>query len=258
MFGLDRSVKLVIIGAVLLLTGCARGQYVETVALTPDVYANLNKSQIGLVQNQQDINFEINRSNVSAATGGGLLFALLDANADRINTEKVAEAGAPIRLALSDFDYTAQIEEHTKVLVDKHSWLKASGLQVYTGVPAKIVQEKASQQIGDALGLVQYKYSLRPFFKSVHLSVDFALYPTREDLKALVEGTLDSTGVGPIFKINSTAEIALEKPKNDDEINVERWMKDNAKPLKDALAKILDDVMRDLDAKLGKQTVAQR
>lgn len=258
MADLSRKLNFVIVGIVLFLTGCAKGQYVETVTLTPDVYASLNKSQIGLIQNQQDMEFEINRSNVAAVMGGGLLIALMDANANRVRSEKAVETGAPIRLALADFDYNGQIEERTKVLVDRHTWLKASGLQIFTGMPSQLAQEKVTQDVGDALGLVQYSYSMRPFFKAVQLKVDFALYPTREDLKALVAGTLDSTQVGPILKVNSTAEIQLDKPKNDWEKNVERWTQNNGMPLKEAMAKILEDVMRDLDGKLSNQVVVQR
>ena len=64
-----------------------------------------------LVVKAAEIGTEINVSNVAAATGGGLIPALIDSGINADRTKKAEEAAGPIRDKLIDFDFGAELQE---------------------------------------------------------------------------------------------------------------------------------------------------
>lgn len=83
--------------AALLLSGCATPNRVALTSPPPERMDGI----VGL--RQQEIASDINRSNLTAAAGGGLLFALIDAGVNNSRAKKAESAASPVRDALIDY-----------------------------------------------------------------------------------------------------------------------------------------------------------
>src|SRR5580704_16433625 len=96
--GRNLAVSLAIVA--MFLSGCTT---ITRVPISPDSRAQLG-AVTGIVGlRQQEIGVEINASNVSAATGGGLIGAIVDASIDNSRAKKAESEVTPIRDALINY-----------------------------------------------------------------------------------------------------------------------------------------------------------
>jgi hypothetical protein len=87
-----------------VLAGCAT-PVPEHVPLGAQSRASLSSTEVVLPVPQSEIYIDVPASNVSAATGGGLLPALIDAGIDSARASKAAKDVTPLRNAVVDFSF---------------------------------------------------------------------------------------------------------------------------------------------------------
>lgn len=171
---------------ILLAAGCATTQ---RVALTPPARANLGAVTTAVSLEQPEIGADINESNITAATGGGLLFAIIDAGINTSRAKKAEKAASEIRKALMDYDATvavrgaleAQKENLALASMTTESWAPA--------VNSKVIETKLKKAKGDAVLLISIDQRLSPDFSKIQINARIALFPVKAELKAGAEET---------------------------------------------------------------------
>jgi len=94
-----------------VLLGCASPRFIP---MTEGAASKIKSTEAILVLSQQEIAAEINPSAVAAATGGGLLFALVDVAVNKSRADDAEAAIAPIKNALLDYDFATGHQENRR------------------------------------------------------------------------------------------------------------------------------------------------
>jgi hypothetical protein len=147
-----------LLALVFVLNGCAPThialKLTEAKEITSvDVY-------IGLVQ--QEIYAEIVKSNVSAATGGGLIPALIDAGIDQHRAKKAEELVQPIRAALMDYNFGKCLTEKIESELKPRSWIRINNVRVSADISKKGYEKAFADSEASAILFVTTKYFLTP------------------------------------------------------------------------------------------------
>src|SRR2546430_17643371 len=85
-----------------VLLGCASPRFIP---MTEGAASKIKSTEAILVLSQQEIAAEINPSAVAAATGGGLLFVLVDLAVNKSRAEDAEAAMAPLQQWLLGYDF---------------------------------------------------------------------------------------------------------------------------------------------------------
>jgi hypothetical protein len=165
----------------LLITGCASP---HRVPVPPGKVSELGPATGVVGLRQQEIGTSIERSNITEATGGGLIFAMIDAGINNSRAKKAESGAASIRDALVDY---------------KPGEVLANALQTSLAGTALPLDEVKVVQVKDATTLPQQikagaaksvlvldvSYALLPNFAGARVTVFATLHPARGKLPGL-------------------------------------------------------------------------
>ncbi|HEX5182167.1 MAG TPA: hypothetical protein VFW19_03335 [Allosphingosinicella sp.] len=124
---------------------------------------------------QAEIKSNINPSNISVATRGGLLFAIADAAIDSARAKKAEVVITPVRNALTGFDVDALAIDTTRAEMADLSWISANAA-TFSKDTSRASQSAYLDTIPEnELALITYSYDLSPDFSSIrvveHISI---------------------------------------------------------------------------------------
>lgn len=135
--------------------------------LPPDGRTIDGGRQVLVTVAQSEINASINQSNTTAATGGGLLFALIDVGINASRAKDAEAAIVPVRDALTDYNFDQKAQGATDKLVQAMPWLSVSH-QKFNKDPSNAVFSKALDDSPmPQLLAITYDYLLTPAFDAV-------------------------------------------------------------------------------------------
>jgi hypothetical protein len=215
-----------------LVSGCATA---PNHVLAPAARSIDGGREVLVTVAQGEIKTNINKSNVAAAGGGGLLLALVDVGIEQHRATVAEKAVTPLRDALIGFDFDSEVQSQTKATLNSLDWF---GAQRFS-----FAKELTSQSRGNDMAHAQtkqvaffdYDYGVSIDFDAieVHLTVSVA------DKQAIAQNV-------PANKLpyqqKHKVVIPLRGAANDKDENVRHWAADNAALAKRALGDGLRDI----------------
>lgn len=187
--------RLILVAAALAVSACATVR--PDNLIDAEARPLITSAETVLVVKSAEIGTEINVSNVAAATGGGLIPALIDSGINADRTAKAEEAAGPIRDKLIDFDFGAELQE------DLARELATTGIEMIDTVElvrsevADYRSEKVAKSKAPAVLFIDAAYSLSPDMGRIALSANAQMFPTIAELNAFKEKVDDDAKFEP-------------------------------------------------------------
>ncbi len=183
------NLRQVLIAALLLLFVSACATPPNTIALNSDVAANIGSSNAVIVVTQEEITAEIDRSQLEAAAGGGLLFAIVDTLIEGARAKTAEELIEPIRESLIDYDFHAELVTALRPTLESTDWLGVTRVESLTDPSSALHESLLQTGSEDSLVLMHASYGFSSDFKKLNTSVRIEVHPRAAVLKASVEST---------------------------------------------------------------------
>jgi len=204
-FGRGGSHAVFLAAAAMLFSGC-------TTPIRVPISSD-SRTQLGAVNGivglrQQEIGTSINRSNVSAATGGGLIAAIVDMSVDNARAKKAESAVTSVRDALVNYQPGNVLAGDLQKALASVPGVNPSHVDVRQIIDPKTTGAWIQGSGGASVLLVTLDYKLSPNFDSIIVSAEVSLHPggdrlgkiaqTKSDLPPLVYyNVLSCTGSLP-------------------------------------------------------------
>ena len=172
-FGRGRSFVVLLALGVMFLSGCATS---VRVPISSDSRTQLG-AVIGIVGlRQQEIGTEINTSNVSAATGGGLIAAIVDSSIDNSRAKKAESAVTPLRDALINYQPGNILAVDLQKALATVPGVSPSHVDVRQIIDPNTTAGWINGSGGASVLLVNLSYKLSPNFGSIIVSAEVSLH----------------------------------------------------------------------------------
>jgi hypothetical protein len=238
---------------ILLITGCSSLPHNH---LEKNARIHIKETDIVLAVAQEEIIGEIESSNAAAATGGGLLGALIGVMIDNSRAKKAEKAVTPVRDKLIDYDYANILANELDEKIKQVDWLKANNLQLERSINNTWVNDKVNATSASAILLMQAKYYFTPDLSALQTEVALMMFPNtaalneykeKADVKADVIESNDNIyrnniiSSTTLFEGKSKKENQLELEKGDG-TNIKEALHKNAKEI---AIKIYEDLNMD-------------
>jgi len=230
--------------AVLILTGYASRQK-EFIALPETVQAQLESTDVYLVDCPEQMGFDIKSSNVASYTGGGLIFGLIDAAIMSSRQSDAEEAIGCIQGELKNIKVQNILHDKLIPLYKNNDWLKTRHVHHVTDFSKEKCKALCNSSKSDGTLVSVFYYKLSPDFKTLTGTLHVTLYPTGENLMRLVKTT--EPVETPIFKTNVSATEILENSKDDIKENAKLWAQDNGSYLKSSMESLARKLVLSLE-----------
>ena len=167
-----------------LASGCAgvNKNYIDMAARP-----HIKKVDGFLAVPQDEIYAEINRSNTTAAAGGGLLFAIIDSAIDNSRTKDAESLIQPIRDILINYDYASRLQANIAERLTAIEWLNLDKLELERFIVDERLNNKIQGSNASAILFMTANYNLTPDFDAVETNVSMIMFPNKEVLAQFKE-----------------------------------------------------------------------
>jgi hypothetical protein len=178
---------------------------------------------------------------VPIATGGagfGLIGALIDAGIDSARTSNAEKAVTPLRNALVDYSFETTFQEQLKDSLSQVPWLHASGFGVVRDISNDGLERAISASKASSVLFVVADYRLSNDGDVLLVTLEVALMPNNEQLKALIPGKPDTKNTASLVNALYRNRILFEAHVNstgDRDKNVAEWSANNGSAARAAL-----------------------
>ena len=235
--------------SLLLLSACAAPP--TTVALNPEVGAQIGSSNGVVVVSQATITAEIERSQMTQAAGGGALFAILDILVEESRTKSAEEVLEPIRDSLIGYDFHDDLVSSLRPVLMSTQWLGITRVEGSSD-PASDLQERLLKDGSeDALVLIHASYGLSSDFTALNSEARLEVHPRAASLKTLVESTRQSnSGHVPLYRVEVGHVEYLPAPATTREEAAQAWLAADGQAARRALEATVEHIVAMLAAKL--------
>jgi hypothetical protein len=233
--------RIFLAAAALLLAGMASAAPRDFVS--EDARAAIGDRAVHVVIAQAEIGTGIVPSRVTAATGGGLLFALVDASIESARAKKAEAAIQPVRAALISYDFDARAIAQLDTELAGITWFRA--------LPATLTKDSSKETKlaaldsapGEQVAFVDIRYGASPDFSAIAVIVECriasrATPPNQQPDQRLRDRNL-------IYRQALHSVVMLPNPAKELEANAATWAADNERLAQTALDLAIDR-LRDL------------
>lgn len=234
----------ILLCTVLILTGCATKQK-EFVAIPATVQTKIESTDVYLVDCPDKMGFDIEASNVSTYTGGGLIFGLIDAAIMSSRESNAEEAIGCVQGKLKDINVQKMLHEKLIPLFQNTEWLKTRHVHHVKDLSKEKCKTLCDGSKTDSALVSIFYYKLSPDFKTLTGTLHVTLYPTSEKMKMLVN-TKEPTEK-PIFKTHVSVTKTLAGGKDDIKENAKLWAKDQGAYLKSSMESLVQSLVLSLE-----------
>lgn len=194
--------------------GTPKNILLETARPVPDA------REVHVYVGQEEIAAEINPSQVSMVTGGGLLGALIDIQIQAERAKKAEAAIQPIRTALQGFDVDALAEASARSAIEKMPWFQPGEMTFSrdTSASGRIAVLDAART--SQVALITFVYDVSPDFSAIRvlMAVEFAPRDTPQGKSATWRLTN-----GIVYRQSVTSVVQLVRPATDINYNAGVW-----------------------------------
>lgn len=231
-----RTMKLHASGAcVLAMLVCGTGfGAIKNAYIAPEARTVDGGRDVHIIVSQVEIQPNINISNVTAAAGGGLLFALIDAGVNNARAKEAEKAIVPLREALVGYDFDPLAQHASGTTLQALEWfdpkqVKLSKEGTIDSVFAALDAAGTSQ-----LMVLRYSYGTDPDFSAVIVDLDAYIAN-----KAAPPGKKPNSRLQPKYlpykqAFRSVLMLPGANPKDKD-ANVRAWAADHASLARSAI-----------------------
>ncbi|HWE73859.1 MAG TPA: hypothetical protein VG328_11915 [Stellaceae bacterium] len=212
----------------LLLAACAAP---PKRALDPAARSVPERDAIVVVP-QGEIRVFVPPSNAGAASGGGLIGALIDVGINQIRTNSAEEAVRPVRDGLAGYDFDRKALEGVRAAAPQIDWLHIQNFVFTKDASNDQILARFDQSNADQLLVASYEYTFSIDFKQLSILLRAGLYPK-----------VPPQGVQPDHRLARGNELyeqqfvflANTPPKGDKDQNIAYWTANNAQATRVAL-----------------------
>lgn len=235
-----RSLAFPILLPAVLLGACATPLPVHQ-ALPDAVRNQVSSVDVVLPVKQSEIYVFVPASNVSAAAGGGLLAALVDAGIDSIRNSKAEAAVKPLRDSIVDYSFDNSLRTDTAAALTKLTWTKAGDPVVIKEVTSQALDAAIAQSKADAVLFANADYHLSNDGYVLDVVVGASLFAKSDALKAVGPSKLKTPISNPantlyrnVITYESMAPMGTVDQRDK---NIAIWSADHGAPMRSALTK---------------------
>ena len=166
----------------LFLTGCASP---NRVALASGHKQDLTPAMGVVGLRQQEIGTSINRSNISAATGGGLIFAMIDMGVNNSRAKKAESSASSIRDALIDYKPGDALAKALTEKLNADSPLSLEEIKVLQIKDASSIAQWVKENPAKTVVVLDVTYRLLPNFEGATVTVAASAHPCTGKMASL-------------------------------------------------------------------------
>jgi hypothetical protein len=222
----------------LLLALAACGTVPPFAPLPSDARDKIASTEIVVPIKQSEIYVFVPASNVSAATGGGLLWALVDAGVDAVRTKKAETAVTPLRDALVDYNFDDGFRDALKSGLADQGWLHVDTVHVVKTVTNDALDADLKGSKDAAVLFLSTDYNLDNDGNVLTVSVYATLFPNSDALKAYVKGGTSkplTATANSIYHDTLVFHRPLDGATDDRDANIAKWSADKGAMMREAL-----------------------
>lgn len=227
----------------LVLSGCASKK--DIISLPPAVQKEISSTDVYLEECEKKIKADINQSNVSTYTGGGLVFALVDVAVNSYREDCTEDALVDMQKEVQTFNFQEKYRNRLTQILQNNHWLQVQRVNYLASLNDAAHEEIFNKANTDAVLTSKFIYKLNPQFNVLTGTLYLTLYPTSHKTKRMVN--TDNPLEMPIFKVHISATEQLSRPGERIEENAKYWAQNNGSHLKKGLEKILNQIFVSLD-----------
>lgn len=177
-------------------------------------------------------------SQVAAAAGGGLLWALVDAGVNSVRTSKAEAAVKPLRDAMVDFDFSQVLQDKLKTSLSQIPWLHAGNVTISKDTTAAGMDGALANSKASAVLFAVTDYHLSNDGAVLSIVVNASLFGNNDALNALAQSKTKSpkTALGnSIYRNVFTFEETLPGSSDDRDRNIAAWDAQGSSAMRSAL-----------------------
>jgi hypothetical protein len=227
--------RLAILLPVLILGACAGIPPHE--ALPDAARDKISSTEVVLPIKQREIYVFVPNSTAGAASGGGLIGALVDAGINDIRTSKAEAAVKPLRDALVDFDFDKILRDDVKTSLSQVSWIHGDNTRVIKEVTNDNLDKVLDASKSDAVLFVAADYHLSNDSDEFFITAGVSLFPINDALKAIKAGgkSPKSSLTNSLYHNSLAFKTKAPNATSDRDQNIATWSKSNGAAMRAAL-----------------------
>lgn len=231
--------------AIILFSGCAAKSYIP---LSESYRNKVISSDFVILQTQNEIVAEVEKSNAAAAMGGGLIWALVDAYYENKNATETEDFIQPIRNLLLNYQVEENLNKELPSILNNTSWFNSKSLKLVQNEEEKLLDQLLITTSSDALGIIKPTYGFDSNFLQLEMKMEFTLYPASKTTKN--QETHDEKDHTPLYKTIVEHQYPLPNFTNKKEENAKLWTENQGQIIKVALDESIKEVIKKLNKEL--------
>ena len=143
--------------------------------ITPEARTVEGGREVLIIVGQSEIAPNINISNITAAAGGGLLFALIDSGVNNARAKEAEKTIVPLREALLGFDFDPMAQGASSATLAGTSWLDMKQLRLTKDASAPALVAALDGATTSQIMVLRYEYETNAEFSAMVVSLDAQL-----------------------------------------------------------------------------------
>lgn len=227
-------------------------------AMPVDARSRLAATDVVLPVKQSEIYIFVAPSQAAMYGGGGLLLALVDAGIDSSNASTAEEAIKPLRNALVDFSFDAQMQSELQSAFNQSEWLNAGNYKVVREVTDANLDSILAASTSSAVLFVTMDYNINWSGDAVTVTMRPHLFPKTPELTAMIEKPVTSgpktSSLNALYRNVITFRDRAPNATGVRETNLVIWEANNGATMRESLkrgaGKLAELLMADLDQPL--------
>jgi hypothetical protein len=242
-----------------LLTACVT-PIPDHVALDPAARASIDSTEVVAPVKQSEIYVFVPASRVGAATGGGLIGALIDVSVDAHRAKTATDSVKPLRDATVDYSFDQKLTADLQQSLSQVAWLKVDGVRVMKDVAPDNLGTAITGSKHGAVLMVDGDYQLSNDGTTLTVTLVADLYANNDGLKKFKPTKTANEKVwypgNAIYRGKFVHTEVIPGAGHDRDANIALWSGNNGKPVRDALDKAVDDLTRQLTEDIASDSSA--
>jgi len=225
------------LGAIVVLSGCAAPRYI---AIEKDVQESISSSDVHIAKANELMSAQIECSQVSTYTGGGLLPALVDVAINASRQEDADTALNPVQEHMQKIDINKTLQDNLIPIFKGTDWLRSKSINISETMDQFEIEKLVDQTQSDSVLFVRFAYELTPTFSILKGTLYVELYAAKDMNEKTKKGDI-------IFKNDVNTSRFLHHARHTMKENAETWCKDDGQ----YLVLTLNSMIRELSEKMA-------